>query len=187
MMTAAILPLLIALSDTLGAATVSYSKHIESVEETLSSVSDFKKEWIETGGTLAPKGLSAAVPNLWMPDYGSAMTSSIYMRGVGSRIDNPSLALYVDGVPIVDKSGYDFDFFDIRRIQVLRGPQGSLYGRNAMMGVISVSTLSPIDYQGVRAKVEYGSRNHIRATASLYKGNWSGTLGQDELCYHHYR
>ncbi len=177
MITAAILPLLIALSDTLGAATVSYSKHIESVEETLSAVSDFKKEWMETGGTLAPKGLSAAVPNLWMPDYGSAMTSSLYMRGFGSRIDNPALALYVDGVPVVDKSGYDFDFFDIRRIQVLRGPQGTLYGRNAMMGVISVSTLSPSTYQGFRAKVEYGSRNHIRATAALYKGNWSGMVG----------
>lgn len=177
MLISAILPLLLTVSDTLGAATVLSSKHIESLEETMSAVSAFKEERLETGGALAPKGLSAAVPNLWMPDYGSAMTSSIYMRGFGSRIDNPALALYVDDVPIVDKSGYDFDFFDIRSAHVLRGPQGTLYGRNAMMGVISVSTLSPAVYQGVKAKVEYGSRNHIKASASVYKGNWSGMVG----------
>ena len=55
------------------------------------------------------KGLSALVPNLFIPDYGSKLTSAIYIRGTGSRINNPSVGLYVDNVPFMDKSAFDFN------------------------------------------------------------------------------
>jgi len=64
----------------------------------------------------------------------------------------------------------DFDFLDIASADVLRGPQGVLYGRNSIMGVMSVSTLSPTMWQGFRAGVEYGSGNSYSAKASCYEG-----------------
>ena len=116
-----------------------------------------------------PKQLSLITPNLYMPDYGSKMTSSIYIRGIGTRIDQPAMGLYIDNIPILNKNNYDFDYFDIRRIDILRGPQGTLYGRNAIGGVINVYTLSPFYYEGVRISAGYGNKNTINANAGIYK------------------
>ena len=58
------------------------------------------------------------------------------------------MGLYVDNVPYIDKSAFDFNYADIERIDVLRGPQGTLYGRNTMGGLIKVHTKSPFSYQG---------------------------------------
>lgn len=52
--------------------------------------------------------------------------------GIGSRINTPAVGLYVDNIPYIDKSAFDFNFYDIERIDILRGPQGTLYGRNTM-------------------------------------------------------
>ena len=81
-------------------------------------------------GITSLKGTSTVVPNLFIPDYGSRLTSAVYIRGVGSRINTPAVGLYVDNVPYLDKSAFDFPYYDIERIDVLRGPQGTLYGRN---------------------------------------------------------
>ncbi len=101
----------------------------------------------------AVRDLSLITPNLYIPDYGSKMTSSIYIRGIGARIDQPAIGLYVDNIPYLNKNNYDFGFYDIRQVEVLRGPQSSLYGRNTIGGVINLYTLSPLDYQGVRIGV----------------------------------
>ena len=93
------------------------------------------------------KGLSALVPSIYIPDYGSKLTSAIYIRGVGSRINTPSVGLYVDNVPYIDKSAFDFNYADIERIDVLRGPQATLDGRNTMGGLLRVHTKSPVSYQ----------------------------------------
>ena len=124
--------------------------------------------------TLSMRGVSAIkdvltdVPNLFMPDYGSRITSSIYVRGMGTRIDQPVVGMNVDNVPIADKNLYDTELQDIQRIEFLRGPQATLYGRNTMGGVINIYTLSPLDYQGVRLRAEYGSQNAYRFSASAY-------------------
>ena len=59
-------------------------------------------------------------PNFYMPDYGSRMTSSVYVRGLGARMDQPVVGLNIDNVPVLNKDAYDFDVFDIERIEVLR-------------------------------------------------------------------
>jgi outer membrane receptor protein involved in Fe transport len=115
------------------------------------------------------KELTAYVPNLYIPDYGSRMTSSVYVRGLGSRIDQPAMGVYIDGVPLLNKNCYDFDLVDIRSISVLRGPQNTLYGRNTMGGVIDIKTLSPLDYEGTRVSVEAGNGGLWRGRASLYR------------------
>jgi outer membrane receptor protein involved in Fe transport len=115
------------------------------------------------------KDLTAIVPNVYIPDYGSRMTSSVYVRGLGSRIDQPAMGVYVDGVPLLNKNCYDFDWTDIRSVSVLRGPQNTLYGRNTMGGVIDLKTLSPLAYEGTRLSVEAGNGGLWRGRASLYR------------------
>lgn len=123
---------------------------------------------IRLGGVDAIKDATALAPNFFIPDYGSRMTSSIYVRGLGTRIEQPVVGLNIDNVPIADKNMYDLDLSDIERIEILRGPQSTLYGRNTMCGVINVYTTSPLAYQGVRLNAEYGSRNHFRIASSAY-------------------
>ena len=123
---------------------------------------------VEMRGVSAVKDVMTDVPNLFMPDYGSRTTSSIYVRGMGTRIDQPVVGMNVDNVPLADKNLYDTEVQDIERIEFLRGPQATLYGRNTMGGVINVYTLSPMTYQGVRLRADYGSRNSFRVAASSY-------------------
>ena len=108
-------------------------------------VTSLDSRLLEDNRIETPKDLSALAPNIYMPDYGSAMTSSIYIRGLGSRINEPVLAMVVDGVPLTDKNLYDHTLQDICRIELLRGPQGSLYGRNSPAGVMEIRTIRPLD------------------------------------------
>jgi len=119
-------------------------------------------------GIMGMKGFSNVVPNFFIPDYGSRITSSIYVRGIGARMDQPAVGLNVDNVPYLNKDAYDFDVTDIASIEMLRGPQSTLYGRNTMGGLINITTLSPMSWQGVRAMVEAGNGNTFKASAGWY-------------------
>lgn len=114
------------------------------------------------------RGVSDVVPNFYMPDYGSRITSTIYMRGIGARMDQPAVGLNVDNVPFLNKDAYDFDISDIASVVMLRGPQSTLYGRNSMAGVINITTLSPMMFQGWRAYLEAGTGGRVRANLGWY-------------------
>lgn len=129
---------------------------------------------IENSKIESIKDLSSIAPNFFQPDYGSSMTSSIYMRGFGSRIDQPIVGLNIDEIPCLNKNTYDFDFLDIRKIDILRGPQSTLYGRNTLGGIINIQTLSPLSYSGTRANVSYGNANTFSAKVSHYGKTSSG-------------
>ncbi len=116
----------------------------------------------------ALKDISAFVPNLYMPDYGAKLTSAIYIRGIGARSSGQSIGMYVDNVPYLDKSTFDFELTDIQRIEVLRGPQGTLYGRNAMGGIVNIYTISPFDFQGKKLSVSAGNYGQVKVKASHY-------------------
>ena len=132
------------------------------------AVSILSPQAIATRQIDALKDISAFVPNLYMPDYGSKMTSAIYIRGIGARSSGQSIGLYVDNVPYLDKSAFDFELNDIQRIEVLRGPQGTLYGRNAMGGIVNIYTLSPFDYQGTKVTMSMGNYGAAKAKVSQY-------------------
>lgn len=114
------------------------------------------------------KDFASLVPGLYIPSYGSRQTTSIYMRGVGSRINTPAVGLYVDDIPWVDKSAYDFDLSDVQSIDILRGPQSTLYGRNAMGGLIRIHTKNPLDYQGTDISLQGATYGTARASATHY-------------------
>lgn len=132
------------------------------------SVSILSPQTIAARQIDALKDISSLVPNLYMPDYGSKLTSAIYIRGIGARSSGQSIGLYVDNVPYLDKSTFDFELTDIQRIEVLRGPQGTLYGRNAMGGIVNIYTLSPFDYQGTKLSLSAGNYGAAKAKASHY-------------------
>ncbi|MDE5625049.1 MAG: TonB-dependent receptor plug domain-containing protein, partial [Muribaculaceae bacterium] len=113
---------------------------------------------VETYDLVNLRDASALAPNFYIPAYGSRMTSSIYVRGMGTRIDQPVVGLNIDNIPIINKDNFDFDLADIDRVELLRGPQNILYGRNTMGGLVNIYTLSPLSFEGVRAKLSYGSR-----------------------------
>ena len=95
-------------SDTLtGAVVESSMKQVLDMERLASPVSVVYLNELENRGITSPKDLSAMIPNLHIPDYGSSMTSTVYLRGFGSRMENPVMGLYVDDVPVLNKNAYD--------------------------------------------------------------------------------
>lgn len=112
------------------------------------AVSIFSQNDLRSNNVTSLKNLTTLTPNFFLPDYGSRLTSAIYIRGIGSRINTPAVGLYVDNIPYLDKSAFDINLYDIERINILRGPQGTLYGRNTMGGLIQAYTKSPFNYQG---------------------------------------
>lgn len=155
-------------SDTLQEITVSSIKQTSDLNKSPASLTVLNSAHVERLGVKAIKNVSAIAPNFFIPDYGSRMTSSIYVRGIGARIDQPVVGLNVDNVPILNKDNYDFELSDVDRIEMLRGPQSTLYGRNTMGGLINIYTLSPFKYQGVRFMGEYGTANTLKTSLSYY-------------------
>lgn len=111
-------------------------------------------------GTRDLRELSACVPNFTMPNYGSRVTSAAYIRGIGSRINSPAVGIYVDGMPVMSKSAYNVHYYDLARVDVLRGPQSTLYGLNTEGGLVRLYTTNPMDYQGTDVSVGFGSHSY---------------------------
>ena len=132
------------------------------------SSTSFSQDEMRNRSVTSIKSLSNRVPNLFIPDYGSKLTTSVYVRGIGSRINTPAVGLYVDNIPFIDKSAFDFNYSDIERIDVLRGPQGTLYGRNTMGGLIRVFTKSPFSYQGTDVRLGAATYNNYKASVTHY-------------------
>lgn len=136
-------------------------------QQPLSSTS-FSQNDMRGDAITSIKSLSALVPNLFIPDYGSKLTTSMYIRGIGSRINTPAVGLYVDNIPFIDKSAFDFNYSDIERIDVMRGPQGTLYGRNTMGGLVRIFTKSPFTYQGTDVRLGAATYNNYKASVTHY-------------------
>lgn len=137
------------------------------------SVSVASGRQLEQAGVTSMGALAQVVPGLRMDSAGSYSQPSI--RGVSSAISGPGLApnvaTYVDGFYRPNPIGNDFDFVDIRSVQVLKGPQGTLFGRNATGGAILVSTRDPEFKPALDARASYGRYDDMRgalfATAPL--------------------
>lgn len=103
------------------------------------------------------RNISGLVPNFYMQEGGLKLSTPLYIRGIGTVSGTPPVGLYVDGVPVFDKNAFVFDLYDIKQIEVLRGPQTTLYGRNSINGLIHISTNNPTNQFSLQAKVGYSS------------------------------
>ena len=136
---------------------VSSPKETSRLQELPVAVSQLSQEDMQRQRVLSVKHISTLVPGLFIPDYGSRLTSSIYVRGIGSRINTSAVGIYVDNIPYIDKSAFDFNFYDVEHIDILRGPQGTLYGRNTMGGLVRISTRNPFSHQGTDFRLSMGT------------------------------
>ena len=123
------------------------------------SYSVLDERTLHAAGMGSLKQAALSVPNLFMPDYGSRLTSAIYIRGVGSRMNTPAVGMYVDGVAQRERSSFDISFGDVERVEVLPGPQSTLYGCNTMGGLIKVYTFNPLQTrtQGSQTMLQMGA------------------------------
>ncbi len=112
--------------------------------------------------------LSFYVPSFVVPAYGSRYTSSVYVRGIGSRSGDPAIGIYYDNIPLVNKAAYNRHFYQIDRIDVLRGPQGTLYGVNTEGGVARIYTKNPMAYQGTDIRLGIGTGLYGNIEAAHY-------------------
>lgn len=101
--------------------------------------------------------LSQYVPSFSMPQYGSRLTSSMYIRGIGSRINNPAVGIYYDNIPLMSKAAFNHHFYHIDRVDVLRGPQSTLYGMNTEGGLVHIYSKNPMVYQGTDVHMGIGT------------------------------
>ena len=173
--------------------TVSAQRRDANLQEVPISVSAFTSEDIANLQIDITADLSAAVPNMQMynvTDNGAAM--QVFMRGAG--VQNPGfnasespVGLYVDGIYHGRLATANLDLTDIERIEVLRGPQGTLYGRNTIAGAVKFITRNPEDEFWGNASVGYGNYDTTKVTASVGGGLIEGKLGGSLAGVYHKR
>ncbi len=130
------------------------------LQDTPITMSTFTGNFMETAGIQDFRDLASITPGLYLGGYAMLGSFPISIRGIGSSVggigaDDP-ISVYVDGVYVGRPSGFVFQFAGVERIEVLRGPQGTLYGRNATGGAINVISRAPSETFTSRAAVEYG-------------------------------
>ena len=126
--------------------TVTARERTEDIEKVPSQVTAFTADTIEAKGVETPADFLDAVPNVSFIPTQNAGTSFIVMRGISqARNSEPSAAVIVDGVPMTQPAEFNQNLLDIQQIEVVKGPQGALYGRNAIGGAILITTKQPTD------------------------------------------
>lgn len=145
----------------------------ESLQTVPGAVSAFSQDQLTTDLAAENVGaLQGLVPNLnLVQGRGSNSSANIYIRGVGQpdalQTFDPAVAVYVDDVFISRIRGALFDVYDVERIEVLRGPQGTLFGKNTNGGALRLITRKPGDEFEASGRFSFGSYNAIEASASL--------------------
>ena len=112
--------------------------------------------------------LSRYIPSFVMPEYGSRYTSAAYIRGIGSRANDPAIGMYVDGVPLLSRCLFNSHMYEVERVDVLRGPQGTLYGMNTEGGLVRIYSKDPFQHQGTDINLSLGSHMYRKAEAAHY-------------------
>ncbi|MEX0976543.1 MAG: TonB-dependent receptor [Woeseia sp.] len=158
---------------TLEEIVVTARKRAETLEESPVSVRAFTEAEIQSADINTPHDFIALTPNVTLVQTQNAGNSFINVRGISqARNSEMSVAVMVDGVLMSNPAQFNQQLFDIQQIEVLRGPQGALYGRNAIGGAITIVTAQPTDE--FAGKFELGADGGPGFTA---RGSISGPLG----------
>jgi iron complex outermembrane receptor protein len=140
---------------------VTASKRAENLSKTPLAVSVLSQDQMTQQGITSTKDLTKEVPNLSLAVNGEGDAVVVNLRGIQSSNifpdGDPAVAVYVDGVNIPRTQGLNGDLYDLARVEVLRGPQGTLYGRNATAGSINIITAPPTQTFAAHVDVSYGA------------------------------
>ena len=148
---------------------VTAQKREQSIYDVPVAISAFTAETIEKQGIADLTDIGKFVPNLNVTGFSAGHTSSVnaFIRGIGLQdhliTTDPGVGVYVDGVYLGRQVGQNWSLANIERVEVLRGPQGTLYGRNSIGGAINIITRQPGDEDGGRVSFTAGSRGRLNA------------------------
>ena len=149
---------------------VTAQKREQSVLDVPVSISTFAGEFIEDSGIDTLQQLGQYTPNLSLAYSSQVANNRVIMRGVGSVGNSaiePSVAVFVDGVYIPRPSSIVGTLTDLEIVEVLRGPQGTLFGRNASMGALNIRTRRPTEELSGHVRASYGNYEHARVSGGL--------------------
>lgn len=164
--------------DTVEELIVTAQRRAENIQDVPISMTAVSGESLVKSGVVTVEGLQRLAPGLSISAVGSGFVSYTYIRGGGTnQVDpgsEPSVAYFVDEIYQGGTEGLQFDLFDVDHIEVLKGPQGTLFGRNAASGAISIVTRRPSARFGGDVDVEYGNYNSL-----LARGGATGPITSD--------
>ncbi|EKE69917.1 TonB-dependent receptor [Gallaecimonas xiamenensis] len=162
--------------------TVTAQKRGENLQEVPLAVSVLSNKDLERGNIQSFQDIQYSVPNLTMATY-SPFATTVNMRGVPSNPNgvfnsgtSPGLGIYVDGVVYARATGFNQELSNIERVEVLRGPQGTLFGQNTNLGVVNIVTRKPSDLLEGKLKIDLGNYDLRR-----FNGYISGPLIDNTL------
>ena len=152
--------------------TVTARRTRENIQKVPASVSSFSEKGLDRLGATEVTGLQGAIPNANIAQgRGSSNATNIYIRGVGQpdalQTFDPAVGVYVDDVYLSRIRGTQFELMDIERLEVLRGPQGTLYGKNTIGGAIKVVTRRPDQTARGAASFTVGSYSELVGNGTI--------------------
>ncbi len=153
-------------SGKLDEVVVSAEKKEESLQNIPISITSISSQQVQQYRLWNSKELTAIVPNLFSNNSGDERNVTS-IRGITTTSYDPAIATYIDGVNQFSLDTYIANLLDIERIEVLRGPQGTLYGRNAMGGVINIITAQPTNATSGFVEIDAGNYKLQRYSAGL--------------------
>ncbi|TDI62071.1 MAG: TonB-dependent receptor [Alphaproteobacteria bacterium] len=155
---------------------VTAQKRAESLQDVPIAVSAFESDFLQDIGFEDIFDLENYTPGLYFTQSQSATQTTIILRGIGTSGNNagfePSVGIFIDGVYRSRTGAGIFDMPDLERVEVLRGPQSTLFGRNTIAGTINIITKKPEYEFGGSAEVSYGNYDYINTRATV-----TGPLG----------
>jgi iron complex outermembrane receptor protein len=158
---------------------VTAQKREEKLQDVPFQVNVFSEQQVSDAGIGSTQDFIGYVPNMTFDRADTYRNSFVMIRGLTqiTNADSP-VSVVIDGVPQNDQKQFNMRLFDIERIEVLKGPQGTLYGRNAIGGAVNIVTRAPTQESSGFAELSYGNGDAVQATGGI-----SGPLGSDRLLY----
>lgn len=154
-------------------------KRVGSVQVTPESITALNSEGIERSGINNITDFANLVPNLKLSESQAIGVNSLIVRGIPQiRNTDAPVAFVIDGVTISDPSLLNQELFDLSLIEIVKGPQGALYGKNAIGGAINIYSKEPTNQSKNRVTLGYGNGN-----SQLLRGVSSGALQKDKVFY----
>ncbi|HUK01304.1 MAG TPA: TonB-dependent receptor [Steroidobacteraceae bacterium] len=155
-------------SGTLEEVVVTARKREESARDVPITESVFTEQTIKSAGIESPRDYIAMVPNMTLVETQNVGNSFVTIRGISqARNSEPSVAVLVDGVLETNPYQFTQELYDIKQIEVLKGPQGALYGRDAIGGAIIINTADLSDQFEGNARVGVGNGTSERAQLAV--------------------
>ena len=151
----------------LGEVVVSANKREEDILKVSTSITSLSAQTVENARIVGLSNLTAIVPNYLYSELGVGFQQVQSIRGIQVFSENPAVATYIDDVNNLDILANGMMFTDIERIEVLRGPQGTLFGRNAMGGVVNIITKKPTNRTEGYAELGFGNLGLVRDAAGF--------------------